>query len=158
MNHALRADGDIRPNPAMLNMVLERVLRLAKHDYLVGIVSDFDGADESTRSLVTRIAVHNDVLALFIYDPLEADMPSVGRLTVSQGDQQLEIDTRDAGLRRQFSELFTTRLRTARDLMLKRGIPVLAIHTAEGVREQLLELLGHASNIPRATAGSQRDS
>jgi len=27
--------------------------------------------------------------------------------------------------------------------MLKRGIPVLPIHTADGVREQFMELLGH---------------
>ncbi len=154
MNHALRADGDIQPDPAMLNKVLEKVLRLAKHDYLVGIITDFSGANEDTKSLVTRMAAHNDVIALFIYDPLEANLPSAGKLVVSQGDLQLEVDTRDAQLRTQFSEQFTTRLKTARDLMLKRAVPVLPIHTTEGVREQLQALLGHASKVSRATSGS----
>ncbi len=53
MNHSLRVDGDIEPNPAMLNRVLERVLHLAKHDYLVGIISDFSGVDEKTKNAVT---------------------------------------------------------------------------------------------------------
>lgn len=149
MNHALRTDGELEPNPAMLNTVLERVVRLAKHDCVVAIVSDFYGADEDTRRLVTRTAAHNDVLALFIYDPLEADLPSAGRLVVSEGDLQLEVDTGDENLRRRFSEQFTTQLKAARDLMLKRGIPVLPIHTTGDVREQMQDLLGHALRVSR---------
>jgi uncharacterized protein (DUF58 family) len=143
MNHALRVDGDIRPDPTMLNRVLIRALQLAKHDYLVGLISDFSGVDEETRKAVTRLACHNDVIALFIYDPLEARLPSFGKIIVSQGDLQLEVDTGDAEFRRQFAEQFERRLKTARDLMLKRGIPVLPIHTAEGVRDQFMEVLGH---------------
>jgi uncharacterized protein (DUF58 family) len=143
MNHALRVDGDIQPDPAMLNRVLGKVLHLAKHDYLVGIISDFSGADEQTKGAVTRLAAHNDVIALFIYDPLEESLPSFGKVIVSQGDLQLEVDTGDGQFRKRFSEQFDSRLSTARDLMLKRGIPVLPIHTANGVREQFMELLGH---------------
>ena len=143
MNHALRVDGDIPPDPAMLNRVLEKALHLTKHDYLVSIISDFGGANEETKAAVTRLAAHNDVIALFIYDPLEAHLPSFGKVIVSQGDLQLEVDTGDGQLRKRFSEEFENRLKTARDLMLKRGIPVLPIHTAEGVREQFTELLGH---------------
>ncbi len=143
MNHALRVDGDIEPNPAMLNRVLERVLHIAKHDYLVGIISDFSGADEETKNMVTRLAAHNDVIALFIYDPLEARLPSLGKVIVSQGEWQLEVDTGDTQFRRRFSDQFEKELKRARDLMLKRGIPVLPIHTAGGVREQFMELLGH---------------
>jgi uncharacterized protein (DUF58 family) len=143
MNHALRAGGDIQPDPAMLNRVLEKVLHVAKHDCLVAIISDFSGADEETRSAVTRLAAHNDVLALFVYDPLEASLPSCGKVIVSQGDLQLEVDTGDDRFRKRFSEQFENRLKTARDLMLKRGIPVLPIHTATDVRSQLMELLGH---------------
>jgi len=143
MNHALRVNDDIEPNPAMLNQVLERVLHLAKHDCLVAVISDFNGADEETRNAVTRLAAHNDVIALFIYDPLEARLPSFGKVVVSQGEWQIEVDTGDASFRRRFSEEFEEKLRNARGLMLRRGIPVLPIHTAGGVREQFGELLGH---------------
>jgi uncharacterized protein (DUF58 family) len=150
MNHALRVDGNVEPNPAMLNRVLERVLHLAKHDYLVAIISDFNGADEGTKNAVTRLAAHNDVIALFIYDPLEARLPSFGKVIVSQGEWQLEVDTGDAQFRKRFSEQFERELKNARDLMLKRGIPVLPIQTAGGVREQFMELLGHRSmNLKR---------
>ena len=39
------------------------------------VVSDFAGADETTRSLVTRVAAHNDVLALFTNHPKLGDIP-----------------------------------------------------------------------------------
>ncbi|MEW6742794.1 MAG: DUF58 domain-containing protein [Planctomycetota bacterium] len=158
MNHALRTDGELQPNPAMLNRVLERVLHLAKKDHLVGIVSDFSGADQDTRSLVTRMTAHNDVLALFIYDPLEANLPAAGKLIVSEGDLQLEVDTRDAELRTRFSEQFSTRLKTARDLMLKRSVPLLPIHTTARVREQMRELLGHSSRASRKSSGAHVES
>ncbi len=150
MNHALRVDGDIEPNPAMLNRVLERVLHLAKHDYLVAMISDFNGADEATKNAVTRLAVHNDVIAFFIHDPLEARLPSLGKVIVSQGEWQLEVDTGDNAFRSRFSEQFEKEFKNARDLMLKRGIPVLPIHTAGGVREQFMELLGHRPMPVRA--------
>jgi uncharacterized protein (DUF58 family) len=143
MNRALRADGSIQPEPAMLNRALQRVQRLASHDYLVAIVSDFGGADEQSRNAVTRLAAHNDVVALFVYDPLESRLPELGRVVVGQGDLQLEIDTGDAQLRKRFAGEFDDALQAARDLMLKRGIPVLPIHTARAVRDQLGELLGH---------------
>jgi uncharacterized protein (DUF58 family) len=106
MNHALRVDGNIQPDQTMLNRVLGKVLHLAKHDYLIGIISDFSGADEETRRAVTRLAAHNDVMALFIYDPLEARLLSFGKIIVSQGDLQLEVDTGDGQFRRRFSEQF----------------------------------------------------
>ncbi len=143
MNHMLRVDGDRRSDPGMLNRVLEKVQHLAKHDFLICLISDFDGADEETRRAVTRMAAHNDIVAIFIHDPLEARLPALGKIIVSQGDLQLEVDTADSRLRQRFSDQFETRLQTARDLMLKRGVPVLPIHTAAPIREQLASLLGH---------------
>lgn len=143
MNRALRADGSIRPDPSMLNRAMQRAHHLASHDFLVVIVSDFSGADGETKNAVTRLSTHNDVVALFVYDPLESRLPSLGKVVVSGGDLQLEIDTGDARLRTRFAGEFDAALQNARDLMLKRGVPVLPIHTAGGVRAQLGELLGH---------------
>ena len=143
MNHMLRVDGESRPNPGMLDRVLEKAQHLAKHDFLICIISDFDGADEETRRAVTRMAAHNDIVAIFIHDPLEARLQALGTIIVSQGDLQLEVDTADSRLRRKFSDQFETRLQTARDLMLKQGIPVLPVDTVGPIREQLASLLGH---------------
>jgi uncharacterized protein (DUF58 family) len=144
MNHALRVDAEYPPNPCALNDVLEKVPRLAGHDCLVAIISDFSGNNDATMRLVTRVTAHNDLVAIYVYDPLEADLPGAGKKIFSEGLLQLEVDTDDARLRRRFSEDFENRLRTARDLALKRTIPVLPIQTTGDVREQMRQLLGHA--------------
>jgi len=63
---------------------------------------------------VTRLAAHNDVIALFIYDPLEARLPSFGKVIASRENGQLEVDTGDARFRKRFSEQFERELKNAR--------------------------------------------
>jgi tetratricopeptide (TPR) repeat protein len=103
-NHALRVDASMQSRPALLNNVLDRVVRLAKHDYLVCLIGDATGADQDTVRLITLLGTHNDVLLVFIYDPLEARLPEAGRLVMAEGELQLEVNTSDHELRQQYAE------------------------------------------------------
>ncbi len=141
-NRALRVDGDRRPDPAMLNRVLARAARTASHDLLVCLVSDAAGADADTVRLVTGLAAHNDVLAVFVYDPLEAGLPDAGPLVMGQGDLQLEVDTSADALREEFQQDFARRYQQLRELSRARQIPVLPLDTAREVPAQLVALLG----------------
>jgi len=142
-NHALRVDASIQPRPAMLNSVLERAVRLAKHDYLVCLIGDATGADQDTIRLVTLLSAHNDVLLVFIYDPLEARLPNAGRLVMAEGELQLEVNTSERGLRQQYEAEFVQRLERIRTLSRQREIPVLPLSTATDVAGQVRDLLGH---------------
>jgi uncharacterized protein (DUF58 family) len=141
-NRALRVDTGIEHNGAQINEVLRMANAAASHDYLVVLISDLDGADDETARLMTRLAEHNDVMVLFIYDPLEAELPNSGKLVISDGDLQLQVDASDAELRHRFSEDFQNRLDTARNLLLKRQVPVLPISTVSPVIEQVRDHLG----------------
>ena len=141
-NRALRVDADLTPNAAMLNRALERALRVAKHDYLVCLITDAFGADPESVRLVTLLSEHNDVLTAFVYDPLEVQLPDSGRLVMAAGDLQLDVNTSDSGLRRRFHDEFEQRLEHMQELSRKRSIPVLPIQTGEGVAEQVRRLLG----------------
>jgi len=143
-NHALKVDAEHTANPDMLNHVLDKAVRLAKHDYLVTIISDFYGADEETRRLLTKMAQHNDVLAALVHDPSHTKLPSVGRLVVSDGDLQFEMDTKKGTLRKKVTEYGDEWLRSIKEELARIGIPVLLIHTAEDVAVQIRRLLGHA--------------
>ena len=111
MNHALRVDAGISENPAMLNQALERAARQATHDHLVCLVSDFSGFDEDSKRLLTRIAAHNDVIAALLYDPIKLDLPDAGRLVVSDGELQLELDSGKGRMRRRMSDYFDEKLK-----------------------------------------------
>ena len=140
-NNALRANTDIVPQPVRLNEVLERVCRLAKHDVLVCVISDFDGADEDTGRLMTLLGRRNDVLAGLIYDPLEAHLPKLGRLIVGDGERQIEFDSGDAELRQRFADAFAARFSKVQKFLLQREIPVLPLETGMPVAAQVRKLL-----------------
>jgi uncharacterized protein (DUF58 family) len=143
-NHSLRANTDLTPNPAMFNHALERALRVAKHDHLVGLITDAFGADPESERLVTLLSAHNDVISVFIFDPLETQLPDSGRLVMAEGGVQLDVNTSDRDLRHRFHDTFEQRLTRIQTLSRKRSIPVLPIQTGAGVAEQVRTLLGNA--------------
>lgn len=141
-NCELTVDSTDKPNASQLNEALRRTAGMVSHDYLVVLISDLHGADQETAKLITRIAEHNDALVCFVYDPLEADLPSSGKLVVSDGDLQLQFDGTDADLRQQFARSFSDRFEQGRNLLLRRQVPVLPLQTSRPVIEQIREHLG----------------
>jgi uncharacterized protein (DUF58 family) len=133
----------IRSDPAMTNRMLERVVRLARHDFLVCCTGDGLGVDEDSVRHITQLTEHNDVLFAFVYDPLEEALPQAGRLVVAEDENQLEIDTGDRGLREKYTTEFEKRRQWIETLSRKRSIPVLPLRTGESVAEQIRRRLGH---------------
>lgn len=141
LNHALRADSSVPAAPQSLNDALERVLRLTPHDVLVVVISDFFGVDGRTEQLTARIAAHNDVLGLLVYDPVRADPPRE-RLRVGDGTRQLELDLRSAALRRRLVAEFGQEQQRIAHTLRRLSAPLLAISNEGDVVEQLRRLLG----------------
>jgi uncharacterized protein (DUF58 family) len=152
-NHALAVGAGRKANPAMFNEALRRCVRLAGHDCLVCLISDGAGNDDHTRQLLTRIARHNDVLFIFVYDPLEMELPAAGPLVFGDGARQLEVDTGDRRLRERFRETFAQARAEGRRFLLHRETPVLPLNTSESVVGQLRHHLGRIAPIPSLSAG-----
>jgi uncharacterized protein (DUF58 family) len=152
-NQALRADLGVEPHGAMLNAVLERVSRIAQHDYLVAVISDFHGANEDTQRLLTRMAEHNDVLAALLYDPSKVSPLEGGRVVLSDGELQVELDTDRGKTMRDLTDYFAVDLRQTQQILAKVGIPVLLIDTVEDPAVQIRAILGRARGPQQASAG-----
>jgi uncharacterized protein (DUF58 family) len=142
-NHALNARSQTPPAPGMLNRALKHIAAAARHDCLVCIISDGFGINDETRQYVTRLTEHNDVISVFIYDPVEQAMPSAGPLVFSDGLSQLEFDTDDRALRERYGNDFQDRLSRMQATSRRHAIPLLPIHTAAPVLEQVRAELGH---------------
>ena len=146
LNHQLSAESLVAPNPAMYNEALHRALRLASHDYLMMSISDGFGVDGDTFRLGTQIAAHNDVIVVFIYDVLEAELPNAGRLVFGQAGRQLEVDSAAATLRQKFNTRFHDRFNSIEHFCRQRSVPRITINTEEDVAEQVRARLGY---VPR---------
>ena len=151
-NHLLRADSPLAPDPGLLNDALARAARLANHDWLVVLVSDASGADARSVELVTRITAHNDFLIVFVHDPLEAELPAIGRAVVAEAGRQIEVDLSAAGLRRSFADDFAGRRERGARFSLHHAIPVLPLSTHRDVADQFRELLGRRLERRRRAA------
>lgn len=141
MNHALGREDPPPANPDMINKALEHAARLAKHDFLVCLIAGAGGADDRTIRIASRIGAHNDVIAAFIYDPMEENLPPDSNLVVADGELQLEIDGRNTKLSKGFHEQFEERLDWMRHMTRQRETPLLPISTARDVALQLRDLL-----------------
>ncbi len=128
-------------NGNQLNHVLQELNALAGHDMLVCLVTDLYGADQKTEQLIAQLSQHNDVMLGFIYDPVEARLPQGGRLAVSDGNLQLDIDTQDKKLQARYEAFFDDRLQRARKFLQGYGIPVLPFSAAQPIDEQLGQLI-----------------
>jgi len=141
-NAELRADCDTARAPAQLDAALEAAARVAKHDCLVVIASDFDGNGASTRDLLLQLAAHNDVLAVALYDPFLVELPRSGDLVVSDGELQVELKMGGASMRKGIAEFADARSQAMLAWQHDLGIPVLPLSAAEETAPQVRRLLG----------------
>jgi len=142
LNQALTANAaSVSPAPVTLNQVLEATVRRAKHDHLVVLISDFDGADGETQRLATRLAAHNDMLAVAIYDPLGASLQGrPGMVAVDRGvTYALPAGEAFAAT---FRQAFAARLDQWTEIFRALRVPVLPISAATSPVEQLRDLFG----------------
>jgi uncharacterized protein (DUF58 family) len=144
LNRQLSVQRDDPPAPGQLARVMGLVERMAGHDYLIVIISDFDGWDERSLASVKRVAQHNDLIAGLVYDPLESDISPAANLVVSDGRYQLQLQPQEDALGERFGEAFRSSVASLQAELRKHGMPVLPLTTDEPVFEQLRRQLGRA--------------
>jgi uncharacterized protein (DUF58 family) len=141
-NQALGVGRGLVTAPVMLNTALARAQRLALHDAAVIVISDFDGADDETRKMIGAMTRHNDVVALLVHDPLQSDLPASARMTVTDGELQIQLEVGRDSVRKSLSQVTRDRLKGVFAWTGERGVPVLPLSAAEETAPQLRRLLG----------------
>ena len=152
-NQALRADAPAARASGRLNEALLHAARLAHHDHLVVVVSDFEGHDARTRDLMLRMAAHNDLLAVLVHDPFLSELPASGELVVSDGELQVELGFGREHVRRGIEDFVGAQGRELFAWQRGIGVPVLPLSAAEDTAMQLRRLLGRLA--PQARRGQR---
>lgn len=141
-NQALKAEHKQQPNPAMLNKVLREAARLAGHDFLVVVISDFEGVDEESQELMLRLSQHNDVIGVVVYDPSATNFPAREALVITDGELQVELQLDNQKIRRSVTDSVQGRISELLAWQQELKIPMLPITTADEVADQVRNLLG----------------
>jgi len=141
-NHALGPELDAQEDPAAFNSALERAARVATHDHLVCVISDFSKMNAESEQWFKRIAAHNDVVAIAVSDPIGRSLPRAGRLVFAKGGRQLEVDSSGRGVQERFRQRFDELEAELRAFLRRLNVPLLHVTAAGEVIDQVRQQLG----------------
>lgn len=105
MNAALDRRGNA-PQPNHFSNALLQIRRLAHSNYRIYFISDFEPMADYWRDAFRNLSQRNEVIALKIYDPLEAELPPADSYTVAHGNDRWQFHTGNAKLRSHYHEQF----------------------------------------------------
>ena len=95
-----------------LAQTLMRLRRVARPGSLILLLSDFSQWDEQVEKQLSLLSRHNDLGLIFCYDPLERELPPAGSYRVSDGRNDLTMNTLDRSGRDHYRDNFTRHLET----------------------------------------------
>jgi uncharacterized protein (DUF58 family) len=142
-NLALSADAPaVSDAPARLNAALAEVAQIVTHDWLLLVVSDFDGTDDATLRILTGIARGNDIILAVVHDPSAHEIPEKGRIVVGDGRLQVELDLADSRVRRNLASAGGERIARLLAWQERLDAAILPVSAGEATVPQLLRLFG----------------
>jgi len=106
--------------------------RMLRRRSLVFLVSDFLGP-EGWEGAVRELSRRHDIIAVWIQDPAERELPDVGGLFVRDPEtgEQLWVDTSDPALRGAYRELVARQRARVEEALRGSRVDVLELSTAE---------------------------
>ncbi len=113
----------------LLAQAMSSLRRVARPGSLVVVISDFTGFGRSAQSYLSSVARHNEVLAVFMNDPLERELPPPGRYRLVSADDELEIDTFATAARRDYHNAFEQRRHELEAFCQRYGVHLLPMST-----------------------------
>lgn len=113
----------------LLTQAMSSLRRVARPGSLVIVISDFTGFSRGAQSYLSSVARHNEVLAVFMNDPLERELPPPGRYRLVSADDELEIDTHATAARRDYHNAFEQRRHELEAFCQRYGVHLMPMST-----------------------------
>jgi uncharacterized protein (DUF58 family) len=136
-------DGAPAVDPEMpLTQAMAALRRVARPGSLVVILSDFVAFSRTAKSYLAGVARHNEVLAVFLSDPLERRLPPPGRYRLVSDQAEMAIDTHARSARAEYEQAFATRCEDLERFCQRYGVHLLPMSTEDDPVETLQQALG----------------
>ena len=145
----------LSPTQFPMSQALDRLVRTARPGSLIFLISDFRSFDDHALAALTRLRVHHELIALMIFDPVEATPPPPGRYRISNGTQFATVDTSLMNVVSRYRETFEELRRHIEASCRRFGIEVLPISTNDPLPKVLQTRL-RALGIRRGHHPSER--
>lgn len=127
------------PNGKSLSALLNDARRIAKPGCALFIVSDFHDYDQNCEQQLFELARHTDVTLIHVFDPLEKQLQSNARLTVSDGTARLQLPTDETRFQQAYQIAYSSRLEFLTRSTKRLAIPLLSYATTDNLQQLLRE-------------------
>ena len=121
---------------------MSRLRKVTRPGSLVFLISDFRDMDQPAETHLINIARHNDAVLIQVYDPVEAELPPAGSYKVSDGNNDLQLNTADKKLRQAYRQRFDQRQARLAKLCRQHRMYLLPVSTQDDVLSSLQQGLG----------------
>ena len=142
-NRYLARDGN---DEAPLVQAMSALRRVARPGSLVIVLSDFLGFSRAAQSYLSSVARHNEVLAVFLNDPLERQLPPPGRYRIVSEEDELAIDTHVRAAREDYRNAFEERLGKLEAFCQRYGVHLMPLSTEDDPVTALQTALGRRTH------------
>jgi len=140
--HRQQAAPEIDP----LTQAMSALRRVTRPGSLVVVISDFVGFSRNAQSYLSSVARHNEVLAVFISDPLERQLPPPGRYRIVSPNREMAIDTFARAARRDYENEFAERSQALEAFCQRYGVHLMPMSTDDDPVAALQTALGRRSH------------
>jgi uncharacterized protein (DUF58 family) len=125
-----------------LDVLLRRACEVLKRRSAVFIVSDFISEDGWQASL-GQLAQRHDVQVTRVIDPMEAELPNVGLMTLEDPEtgEQIFVDTTDPALRQRYASMASARDAALADTFLRAGVETMPLATHESLIDSVVRFV-----------------
>ena len=127
---------------ASLAQATAALKRVARPGSQVVFLSDFTGFSRTAQSYLSGVARHSEVMAVFLSDPLERELPPPGRYRLVSDTTEMTIDTHARRAREDYRQAFAQRLSTLEFFCQRYGIHLLPMSTDDDPVESMQQALG----------------
>ena len=110
---------------------LVRLRRVARPGSMVFLISDFRKLDDNAFSQISRMSRHNEIVLIFIYDQLESMLPAAGHYRVSNGLDEVLLDTFDRVRTESYHGRFVQHMDKLETLARANGIHLMSCSTLD---------------------------
>ena len=139
-----RREGD--DGEAAMTTAMAALRRVARPGSLVVILSDFAGFGRAAQSYLSSVARHNEVLAVFLSDPVERNLPPPGRYRLVANDEELAIDTGASRARDDYHAAFEQRVQALDTFCQRYRVHLMPMSTDDDPVSTLQAALGRRTH------------
>jgi len=125
---------------------LGRLQQVSKPGSLIFLISDFRNMDELAWSRLSQLGRNADVVLISLHDPLEEQLPPAGIYKISNGENELNLNTYNKQQRNEYKQRYLTQQEELQNQCRKLSMHFISISTQDDYLAVLQKGLGTYPN------------